>query len=124
MDLTDKVAAVTGAGSGTGRAIAQRLGAESCAVVVADLEADPGLNTVRLIEKAGGRAVWVRTDVRIDSDCQSLVAMAESTYGGLDILVIAPVGRRARTSPMRMSHTEAPLGRSHREHRLNRGPGL
>ena len=87
MDLTDKVAAVTGAGSGTGRAIAQGLGAESCAVVVADLEAGPGLNTVRLIERAGGRAVWVRTDVRIDSDCQSLVAMAESTYGGLDILV-------------------------------------
>ena len=87
MDLIGKVAAVTGAGSGTGRAIAQRLGAESCAVIVADLEADPGLRTVALIERAGGRAVWVRTNVRIDSDCEGLVATAERTYGGLDILV-------------------------------------
>jgi NAD(P)-dependent dehydrogenase (short-subunit alcohol dehydrogenase family) len=87
MDLNDKVAAVTGAGSGTGWAIAQRLGSEGCAVVVADLEAGPGLDSVRLIERAGGRAVYVMTDVRSDHDCEALVASAEHTYGGLDVLV-------------------------------------
>lgn len=78
-------------------------------MVVADLEADQGLNTVRLIERAGGRAVWVRTDVRVDSDCEDLVAIAERTFGGLDILVNCAGGTPGPHFPMRMSHTGAPL---------------
>jgi NAD(P)-dependent dehydrogenase (short-subunit alcohol dehydrogenase family) len=87
IDLNDKVAAVTGAGSGTGRAIARRLGAEGCAVVAGDIEEATGLETVRLIERAGGRGVFVRADVRLDGDCEALIAMAERAFGGLDILV-------------------------------------
>jgi NAD(P)-dependent dehydrogenase (short-subunit alcohol dehydrogenase family) len=87
MDLKGKVAVVTGAGSGTGRAIAQRLGTEGTAMVVADIDPEAGDETVRLIETVGGRAIYAQTDVRVDRDCEAMIAMAERTYGGLDVLV-------------------------------------
>jgi NAD(P)-dependent dehydrogenase (short-subunit alcohol dehydrogenase family) len=60
---------------------------EGCAVVAGDLEEGPGLEAVRLIEGAGGRAVYVPADVRVDRDCEAVVATAERAFGGLDILI-------------------------------------
>jgi NAD(P)-dependent dehydrogenase (short-subunit alcohol dehydrogenase family) len=86
--IEGKVALVTGAGAGgTGRAIAARLARGGAAVVVDDLDEDGGTATVRLIQEAGGRAIFVRADVTSETDIERMVAVAERTFGGLDILV-------------------------------------
>ena len=61
--LEGKVAVVTGAAMGIGRASAQIFAREGASVVVADIDEDGGRETVALIEAAGGRATFVRTDV-------------------------------------------------------------
>jgi NAD(P)-dependent dehydrogenase (short-subunit alcohol dehydrogenase family) len=86
MDIANKVALVTGAGSGIGRASAVRLAREGASVVVADIDEPGGRETVAQIEKASGRAAFVRADVTIEADVRAMIAFAESTYGGLDIL--------------------------------------
>ena len=66
MKIKDKAAIVTGAGGdGSGRAIACRLAQDGALVVVSDINEAGGEETVRLIERAGGRAVFRRTDVRV-----------------------------------------------------------
>jgi NAD(P)-dependent dehydrogenase (short-subunit alcohol dehydrogenase family) len=82
-----KVALVTGAGAGIGRAIAVRLAREGAAVVVADVDEPGGKATVRHIEAGGGRAAFVRADVGIEADVRAMIAFAEQHFGGLDILV-------------------------------------
>ena len=86
MDIQGKVALVTGAGSGIGRASALRLAREGAATVVADVDEAGGGETVQQIEDAGGRAAFVRADVANQEDVQAMVAFAEETFGGLDIL--------------------------------------
>jgi NAD(P)-dependent dehydrogenase (short-subunit alcohol dehydrogenase family) len=88
MKLEGKVAIVTGSGGGgTGRAAARRFAREGAAVVVVDKKLDGGQETVAMIEAEGGRAVFRHTDIRIESEVKLLVEFAESTFGGLDILV-------------------------------------
>jgi NAD(P)-dependent dehydrogenase (short-subunit alcohol dehydrogenase family) len=87
MEIRDNVAAVTGAGSGIGRAIALRLAQAGSAAVVADVDESAGKETVRAIELAGGRAGFVRSDVASEADVQRMVEFAEERFGGLDILV-------------------------------------
>jgi NAD(P)-dependent dehydrogenase (short-subunit alcohol dehydrogenase family) len=87
VDLEGKTAIVTGAAAGAGRAIAQRLGREGVAVVVADIDPEHGKQTVRQIQAEEGRATFVRADVRIGGDLPNLMEVAERTYQGLDILV-------------------------------------
>jgi NAD(P)-dependent dehydrogenase (short-subunit alcohol dehydrogenase family) len=87
VELAGKTAVVTGAAAGTGRAIAQRLGREGAAVVVADIDAELGNQTVRQIQAEGGRARFVRADVRVGDDVQHLVEVADRAYDGLDVLV-------------------------------------
>ena len=87
MDIERKVALVTGAGTGIGRAIALRLASVGAAVVVDDIDADAGRRTVTEIETAGGRAAFVHADVSSESDAKKMIAFAEGTFGGLDILV-------------------------------------
>ena len=79
-----KVAVVTGAGSGIGRACAVAFAAEGAQVVVADIAANGGAETVRLIEAANGEAVFVRGDVSKSADVQELMAATVKTYGRLD----------------------------------------
>ncbi|MGB5557231.1 MAG: SDR family oxidoreductase [Paracoccaceae bacterium] len=86
MMLIDKVAIVTGAGSGIGRASALALAKEGARVVVADVVADAGEATAALIENAGGRAVAVTTDVTDDAQIAALADRALAEFGRIDIL--------------------------------------
>ncbi len=85
--LSGKVAMVTGAGQGIGRAIARRYADEDAAVVVAELDIEHGKRVVEDIEAAGGRAVFVQTDVSKKTDIQHAVSTTCDAFGGLDILV-------------------------------------
>jgi NAD(P)-dependent dehydrogenase (short-subunit alcohol dehydrogenase family) len=92
MRLAGKVALVTGAGSsgeglGNGQAIARRLAEHGASVVCADLSLDRAHDVVTLIEEAGGTAVAAQADVTQAADCQSLVELAVTRYGGLHALV-------------------------------------
>ena len=81
-------AIVTGAGgTGCGRAIALRLARDGRPIVVSDTNEAGGLETVRLIESAGGRAIYCRTDVRDEAQVRSLIDSAATAFDGLSILV-------------------------------------
>lgn len=82
--LVGKVALVTGGGSGIGRAAARLFAREGSKVVVADVSSPGGTETVRMIEEAGGRAVFVLADVSEARQVEALVEKALKTYGRLD----------------------------------------
>jgi NAD(P)-dependent dehydrogenase (short-subunit alcohol dehydrogenase family) len=83
-----RVVVVTGAGgSGCGRAIAARFACAGALVVVSDINEAGGHDTVQLIERGGGRAAFCRADVRKESEVRDLISFAETTYGGLTVLV-------------------------------------
>jgi len=88
MNLRNKVAIVTGSGGeGCGRAEAIRLAAEGCFLVVSDINESGGHETMYHIAQAGGKAAFRRCDVSHANEVEALVAFAEKTFGGLDILV-------------------------------------
>lgn len=84
MELAGKVAVVTGAAVGIGRALARRLGAEGCSVVAADVDERNGARTAELL---GGGAVFVPVDVRSDDDLSAMIAAAVDRFGALHILI-------------------------------------
>jgi len=85
--LEERVAVVTGAGSGLGRAIALRFAAEGAALVVNDIDAGSAAETVQRIDAAGGRAVAAVADMTLPSSAKGLVECARRELGGLDIWV-------------------------------------
>jgi NAD(P)-dependent dehydrogenase (short-subunit alcohol dehydrogenase family) len=87
MELKDKVAIVTGAGSGIGRAIAVLFAHEGAHVSVIDVVDQAGMKTVEMIKKAHGSATFVHADVSNASDAQNSVGATLRVYGKLDILV-------------------------------------
>ena len=86
MRLQDKVAVITGAGGGMGRTAAQMFATEGARVVVAEYSEPAGLETVRLVEEAGGQATFVKTDVSKEADARGMIDHAVATYGRVDVL--------------------------------------
>lgn len=86
MRLANKVALITGAGSGIGRESALLFAAEGAAIVVADVNDKGGAETITMIQAAGARAIYVHADVGRGADCGRMVAAAEEAFGKLDVL--------------------------------------
>ena len=86
MRLQGRVAIITGAASGIGRATAHRFGREGAAVVIADINQAGGLACAEEIVNAGGQASFVETDVSREADLRDMIDTAVQRYGGLDIL--------------------------------------
>jgi len=85
--LDDKVAIITGASSGMGRATAVLFAKEGAKVVVADIVVEAGEETVGIVKQAGGEAIFVMTDVSKAEDVKKMIKVALDTYGRLDILI-------------------------------------
>ncbi len=84
--LEGKVALITGAGSGMGRAAAELFAREGARVVVTDVVDDAGNAAVAGVRAAGGDATYVRADVSSWSDCMAMVQCATDSYGALHVL--------------------------------------
>lgn len=85
--VAGKVALVTGAASGIGRATAQRLASEGARVVVTDVNEAGGQETVAAIGSAGGQAVWQPLDVTAEAAWEAAMAGVPAAWGPLDVLV-------------------------------------
>ncbi len=87
MKLQDKVAVVTGAGSGMGKAIAILYAKEGAKVVASDINEETAKQTVEEIKENGGIALSIKTNVALEEDIQNLIDTAVKAYGTVDILV-------------------------------------
>jgi NAD(P)-dependent dehydrogenase (short-subunit alcohol dehydrogenase family) len=85
MRLKDKVAIITGAARGIGAAFAIGFGKEGAKVVIGDIR--DGQKIVDAIEKAGGQAVYLKTDVTKQDQCNALAKAAVDRFGAIDILI-------------------------------------
>ena len=83
--LDGKVAVITGAASGMGRATALRFAGEGAALVIADLNREGGEAAVRDCRENGARAVFQRTDVTSESDIKGAIERAVNEFGRLDV---------------------------------------
>lgn len=87
LRLQNKVAIVTGAGSGIGRATAIRFAEEGASVVASDINEETGQQTIQQIKAAGGEATFVKVNVSQAADVEKMVQTAVKRYGKLDILI-------------------------------------
>jgi meso-butanediol dehydrogenase / (S,S)-butanediol dehydrogenase / diacetyl reductase len=87
MKLNGKVAVVTGFGSGLGRAIAVLFGKEGCAVAGTSRTESSGIETVAMIVKNDGKAIFRAADVRHSKQMRALVEETVNEFGGVDIVV-------------------------------------
>jgi len=98
--LGNRVALITGAGDGIGKAAANLFAQEGARVVVADLNPELGRNTELQIREAGGEALFVQTDVTEDAQAASAVAATLSKFGRLDVLYNCAGGSIAEDRPV------------------------
>ncbi len=99
MRLKDKIAIVTGAGSGFGEGIARRFAAEGAKVVLADINDEGGRRVSGAIAASGAAAHYVHADVSVAGEVAAMVAAAVERFGGLDIIV-NNAGMPQRNGPM------------------------
>ncbi len=105
MDFSNKTVIITGAGNGIGKGIALLYAEKGANVVIADIDSIAGSQTVARIKEHGGEALFVQTDVRLESDIIRLMEIANQTYGHIDIL-INNAGLSAFKSPYDLSIEE------------------
>jgi NAD(P)-dependent dehydrogenase (short-subunit alcohol dehydrogenase family) len=86
MRFEGKTAVVTGAAGGVGQVLSRKLAAQGASVVLADLKEEACAQLAQEIRAQGGRAVHCAGDVRARDYCERLVEVAQTTFGGLDIL--------------------------------------
>ena len=86
MRLKDKVAFITGAGSGVGQATALIFAKEGAKIVVVDIDANAGNETVAMVKQQGGDAVFVLCDVAVEADIKKAIETGVSAFGKLNIL--------------------------------------
>jgi len=84
--LKDKVALITGAGSGIGRESSLVWASEGASIVAVDIDQKAAQHTADAVHAAGGRAIAVQADVARAQDCERMIAQAEREYGKLNIL--------------------------------------
>jgi len=84
LPMTGKVALITGAASGIGRAAAIAFAKNGANVVVADTQSDGGMQTVQLIEKSGSRSIFLECDVSIEADVEKMMELTIREFGKLD----------------------------------------
>lgn len=85
QEFADRVALVTGGGTGIGRATALEFARRGATVVIAGRNVDNGRETVHLVEQIGGRAHFIRTDVTLEADVKALLEDVQKQLGRLDI---------------------------------------
>jgi NAD(P)-dependent dehydrogenase (short-subunit alcohol dehydrogenase family) len=87
FDLSDRVAVVTGAGSGLGRAMAIGLARAGARIAASDINAGTAAETANMIRALGGQAISIRCDTRQKQEISDLFAASDSAFGRLDILI-------------------------------------
>ncbi len=87
MEFENKIAVVTGAGMGMGKAIAAAFAQEGASVAVVDINTEAGNGAVKAIRAQGGQAIFIEADVSKAADAQRIAAKAVEAFGGIDILV-------------------------------------
>ena len=97
--LENKIALITGAGSGIGRACALRFASEGAKVCAADLDQSAATETARQVEAAGGKALALRTDTTDEAANEAMVAACVKAFGAVDVLVAAAGVGSARPDP-------------------------
>ncbi len=103
-----KVALVTGAGSGIGRAVTVRLATEGAEILAHDLNGDALAETAKLVADAGATVTTRTGDISSRDECVATVAATVEQFGGLDVLGNIAGSRGPSTSP---TSTSAPTGR-------------
>lgn len=87
MLLNGKIAIITGAGSGIGRAATERFVREGACVTIADIDEEAGAETLRMAKEIGGKAIFVPTDVSKADEVAQMVSETVDEFGGVQVLI-------------------------------------